>query len=189
MKHYLPDEEYFWEATWYERGGREFAAVEVGGAKVGFLICTDMWFTEHARAYAREGVHLLAVPRATAFTSLEQWLAGGRAAAVVSGAWCLSSNRGGTDGEGTLWTGGGWIIEPESGQVLCVTSDEEPFRTLEIDLPADRARQDNLPALRARVSLASGPPLSPRTPVYSYSHWRMRTGAGRRRPGAASGGR
>ncbi|ESP92380.1 uncharacterized protein Dvar_14640 [Desulfosarcina variabilis str. Montpellier] len=32
------------------------------------------------------------------------------------------------------WGGGGWIIEPEEGQVLGVTAGDHPFLTLEIDL-------------------------------------------------------
>ena len=32
------------------------------------------------------------------------------------------------------WAGQGWIIEPEEGDVLGVTSRSEPFITLDIDL-------------------------------------------------------
>ena len=65
QKAYLPDEDGFWEASWYDRGPLDFAAVETAGARLGFLICTEMWFAEHARAYGRAGIHLLLVPRAT----------------------------------------------------------------------------------------------------------------------------
>jgi N-carbamoylputrescine amidase len=40
-KYYLPDEEGFWEATWYQRGDGSFAPIECRGVKIGFLICTD----------------------------------------------------------------------------------------------------------------------------------------------------
>ncbi len=138
-KYYLPDEEGFWEASWYERGGGEFKPAPAAGANVGYAICSELWFTEHARAYARAGVHLLACPRATERQSVDKWIAGGRAAAVMSGAFCLSSNRSG-EGSGILWGGSGWIIEPD-GEVLGVTSSEQPFLTLEIDLAlADAAK-------------------------------------------------
>ncbi len=140
-KYYLPDEEMFWEASWYGRGEERFDTFEAAGAVAGYLICTEMWFTEHARAYGRAGAHLLAAPRATPGSTAEKWIAGGRAAAVVSGAWCLSSNRGGLDREGTVWAGAGWIIEPEEGEVLAITSENEPFMTREIDLGrADSAK-------------------------------------------------
>lgn len=135
-KYYLPDEEYFWEASWYERGEREFSAVQSRKARVGFLICTEMWFTEHARAYAKQGIDLLVCPRATPMSSADKWIAGGRTAAVMAGAFCLSSNRGNIDRQGTEWGGNGWIIEPEAGNVLGLTSREQPFLTLEIDLRA-----------------------------------------------------
>lgn len=66
--------------------------------------------------------------------SVDKWIAGGRAAAVISGAYCLSSNRGGIDQHGFEWAGTGWIIEPEEGDVLALTSLEHPFVTLDIDL-------------------------------------------------------
>lgn len=132
-KHYLPDEEGFWESSWYEAGDKSFEPVDVGPARVGFLICTEMWFTEHGRSYGRGGIHLLAAPRATLAPSVDKWLAGGTAAAVTSGAYCLSSNRGGVDSGGAVWAGSGWIIEPEEGELLGRTTTERPFLTLEID--------------------------------------------------------
>ncbi len=140
-KYYLPDEEMFWEASWYGRGEKRFEPFEIAGALAGYMICTEMWFTEHARAYGRAGTQLIAAPRATPGTTAGKWVAGGRATAVVSGAWCLSSNRGGIDAEGGVWAGAGWIIEPEEGEVLALTSEDEPFQTREIDLDrADRAK-------------------------------------------------
>jgi N-carbamoylputrescine amidase len=133
-KYYLPDEEGFWEASWYQRGNREFVPVQSSKAKIGMLICTELWFTEHARTYARAGVHLLICPRATPIASVDKWVAGGRVAAVTSGAFCLSSSFGGSSKHGIEWAGTGWIIEPEEGDVLALTSREHPFVTKEIDL-------------------------------------------------------
>ena len=65
----------------------------------------------------------------------------GRAAAVVSGAFCLSSNRGGTDSSGADWAGTGWIVEPEEGGILGLTSRTNPFLSIEIVLSqADQAK-------------------------------------------------
>jgi len=135
-KYYLPDESGFWEASWYERGTFEFSPCAFEEAKAGFLICTELWFMEHARAYGKQGIHLLLSPRATPQSSTDKWVAGGRAAAVISGAFCLSSNRGGIAADGSRWAGTGWIIEPEEGSVLGLTSPEAPFLTVDIDLAA-----------------------------------------------------
>ena len=84
-KRYLPDEEGFWEDSWYDRGDGDFSPIDVGQARIGFMICTEMWFMQHTREYGQDGIHLLAAPRATPAYSSDKWLAGGRAAAVVSG--------------------------------------------------------------------------------------------------------
>ncbi len=131
VKYYLPDEPGFWEATWYEPGDGSFDPQPVGDLTGGFMICTDMWFTEHARALGRAGTHLLFAPRATEASTRDKWLAGGRAAAVMAGAYCLSSNRAG-ESNGVSYAGMGWVIDPD-GLVLAKTSSENPFVTVDID--------------------------------------------------------
>ena len=76
---------------------------------------------------------VIAVPRVTPASSRERWLVGGRAAAIVSGAFCVSSNRGGISAAGDPFGGQGWIIDPD-GDVLAVTSDAEPFATRDLEL-------------------------------------------------------
>jgi N-carbamoylputrescine amidase len=141
IKCYLPEEEGFWEASWFGRGEPEFAPLTVRSVLVGFLICTEIWFGEHARAYGLAGTHIIVCPRATPLPSVDKWIAGGRAAAVVSGAFCLSSCRGGRDSQGMDWSGRAWIIHPEEGDVVGTTTREHRFLTMDIDLAdADRAK-------------------------------------------------
>lgn len=143
-KHYLPDEEGFWEASWYQRGGGDFSPSQIGELRAGFLVCSELWFMQHARAYGQDGVHLIAVPRATPRASLDKWLAGGRAAAVISGAYCLSSNHFET-GEEALGMGGqGWVVGPD-GEVLGLTTAERPFVSVEIDLEAAEQAKSTYP--------------------------------------------
>lgn len=144
LKYYLPDEPGFWEATWYRRAPQlSFRAATVDDTSVGFMICTDMWFTEHARGYAKQGTQLLLVPRATEGRTGAKWLAGGRAAAVMAGSFCLSSNRHGV-ARGVLFGGSAWIIDP-NGDVLATTSDAEPFVTIDIDLAEARNAKRSYP--------------------------------------------
>jgi N-carbamoylputrescine amidase len=134
-KSYLPDEAGFWEASWYGRGDGGHQVSAVGGVRLGVLVCTEMWFLEHARAYGRAGAHVVATPRVTPAYSSDKWLAGGRACAVVSGAWSLSSNSA-EPAHGGL----GWAVDPE-GVVVATTSPDRPFVTVEIDLDGvDRAK-------------------------------------------------
>ncbi len=143
-KYYLPDEGAFWEASWYERGSGQFTPALAGSACVGFMLCTDLWFLEHARAYGQAGAHVIANPRATELASVDKWLAGGRVAAVVAGAFCLSSNRVSHAAAQTPMGGQGWVVDPD-GQVLALTSAERPFVTVEIDLAQAEAAKQTYP--------------------------------------------
>lgn len=141
-KYYLPDEPGFWEASWYERGDGSFALENTTKGRLGFLICTEIWFNFRAREYGKQGMQLLLCPRATPNPTTPKWVAGGQAAAVVSGAFCLSSNLAGRAPEGGDYAGIGWIIEPGEGKVLGLTSPAQPFLTLDIDIEeADRAKE------------------------------------------------
>ncbi|MGD9250386.1 MAG: carbon-nitrogen hydrolase family protein [Desulfobacterales bacterium] len=141
-KYYLPNEEGFWEASWYARGEGDFRVVAIDGLQIGFLICTELWFGARAREYARQGVHLLVCPRATPADATDKWIAGGMAAAVVAGAFCISSNFNGPNVEGLPFGGVGWVIEPEEGRVLCRTSQANSIVTIDIDpVWAEKAKQ------------------------------------------------
>lgn len=142
-KTYLPNEPGYWEANWYERGPVDFTAHHLGDVCLGFAICTELWFTEHARSYGKQGIHLLLNPRSTTPGGTDKWLAGGRTAGVISGAYCLSSNHVGESGELTLG-GVGWVTDPD-GAVLATTSDDEPFVTVDIDLAAADAAKQTYP--------------------------------------------
>ena len=144
-KYYLPDEAGFWEASWYARGDGTFETHELRLREelvvcAGFLICTELWFMQAARVYGQAGAHMLLTPRATERRTLDKWLAGGRAAAVVSGAYSLSSNHY-RPGDDPVSLGGlGWIIGPD-GEVLGLTTPSNPFVTVTIDLArAERAK-------------------------------------------------
>jgi N-carbamoylputrescine amidase len=140
LKSYLPDEEGYFEASWYGRGDRDFSAFEVGGWKAGLMICSDVWALQHARGYGKAGAHLVAVPYAGPRSSTEKWVACGRVVAVVSGAFCIASNRKGSGG-GVNFGGSGWVIDPD-GRVLGLTSGEKPFVTVDLDMrQAERAKK------------------------------------------------
>lgn len=132
-KQYFPDEPGYYEARWFERGERHFRLGEAGPARVGFLICTEVMFNEHARHYGRKGAHVIAVPRAVGRASLARWLVAMRMAAIVSGCYVMSSNRGGVDSKGQEFGGRGWIVDP-NGDLVAQTSPASPLVTYTIDL-------------------------------------------------------
>ncbi len=144
QKYYLPNEDGYWEATWYDRGPKSFYVTQALGMTIGVQICTEMWFFEWARAYGAAGAHLLCVPRATPHGTTQKWLMGGRAAAVSSGAYCLSSNLWRPPGAQTNCGGLAWVIDPE-GNILAQTDAQNPFATVEINLEFARASKRTYP--------------------------------------------
>ena len=143
-KYYLPDEEGYWEHTWYDRGDKSFDLARALGMRVGVQICTEMWFFEWARHYRDSRADVLCIPRVTPHGSTEKWLAGGQAAAVCSGAYCLSSNLWCSPGDKANCGGLAWVVDPE-GNVLAKTDVDNPFATVEIDLTFARKSKSTYP--------------------------------------------
>jgi N-carbamoylputrescine amidase len=141
-KQFFPDEEGFYEARWFEPGERHFRVAEAGPVRGGFLICTELMFNERARQYGRGGADVIFVPRATGRGSLSRWRVAMKMAAIVSGCYVLSSNRGGTDARGQVFGGAGWVIAP-GGEVVAESSATTPVVFHEIDTAAvERAQKD-----------------------------------------------
>ncbi len=143
-KQYFPDLPGFFEARWFQPGERRFRLAPAGGLRVGFLICTDVMFNEHARRYGREGAQVLAVPRATGRQNRDRWMVAMRMAAIVSGCYVLSSNRAGTDSGGQEFGGGGWVVDPR-GEVVAETSGDAPVACHELDLDLVAKAQQGYP--------------------------------------------
>jgi N-carbamoylputrescine amidase len=140
-KQYFPDEAGFYEARWFEADERHFRLADAGPLRCGFLICTELMFNEWARHYGRAGAHVILVPRASG-ASHDRWMVAMRMAAIVSGAYVMSSNRSGTDASGTVFGGRGWIIDPR-GDVVAMTLPDEPvvFHEIDTELVAQMQRE------------------------------------------------
>lgn len=130
-KRYFPAEPGWFEANWYAPGDGGFQAADVAGLHVGVLLCTDAMFNEHARSYGQQGAALLAIPRATG-ASLEMWQVAGKMAAIVSGAYVISSNRVGSSPNGPAFGGGGFAYHPD-GSLLATTTPADTLIVAEVD--------------------------------------------------------
>ena len=150
-KTYLPDEAGYWEASWYERGPVAFEPVDTPVGRIGVVLCTELWFFQHARDLGAAGIDVLAVPRATPASSVDKWVAGGRAAAVVSGAFCVSANQSGAYAAASMG-GGSWVIDPEEAAILGLTDASQPVLTREVDLARARRAKTTYPRYVANGS-------------------------------------
>ena len=145
-KSFFPEEPFFWERSIYDQEEEmKFEVLDLGDIKVGALLCTEMWFTEHARQYGKEGIDILLCPRATGMESVKRWLMCGQMLSIISGAYCLSSNKSGPGEDGFKWGGNGWIAEPVTGNLLGVTSNEKKFITIDIDINKSRIAKTEYP--------------------------------------------
>ena len=144
-KHFFPEEEGFYEETWFDRESKNFEIIEINGVKIGFLLCTEIWFTQYTRKYGLDGIDFLLSPRATAKSSVDQWLRCGQTSAVIGGCYSLSSNRAGIGENNFVWGGTGWISQPGDGELLGITSNKTPFLTLELDLIKRKSAKEEYP--------------------------------------------
>lgn len=111
-KHIFPAEDGWQEDGWFAPRLPGFDTHSIAGLNVGVLLCTELMFSEHARALGRKGAHLIAVPRASG-RGLTTWRTAGAMAAIVSGAYVLSSNRlGSADGRPPVFGGTGFAFAP-----------------------------------------------------------------------------
>jgi N-carbamoylputrescine amidase len=149
-KQHLPQSPGYWERTWTEPGRRSFEPTSLAGLKIGFMICTDIMFPEHARQYGRQGVDLIVCPRAMPPVAAPLFAAALSMAATVSGCYVASSNRGGTDSAGEPFEGRGCIINPAGvlvaqtnplDDVVCVDIDTETVRWKQTVYPCDLPKQ------------------------------------------------
>jgi len=130
-KQYFPNEPGWFESNWYAGDDSGFHSAEIAGIHVGALICTEAMFNERARAYKKQNVALIVIPRASG-TNIESWKIAGAMASLVSGAYVASSNRVGHSAGGTHFGGGGYAYAPE-GRLLAVTSAAAPLQIFDLD--------------------------------------------------------
>jgi N-carbamoylputrescine amidase len=142
-KQYFPNEPGWFESEWYAGDSSGSVVAEVLGLKVGVLLCTEAMFNEHARAYGKQKVSLIVIPRASGM-HIESLKIACAMASLVSGAYVVSSNRVGRSKGGTEFGGGGFAYAPQ-GQLLAVTSASAPLLTLDLDPTKSASAQNDYP--------------------------------------------
>ncbi len=143
-KQHIPDAPGYRETTWYEPGERHFNIVQLGEVRVGFLICTEIMFNEHARHYGRMGADLIVVPRAMPLAATHLFDVALQMSAVASGCYVASSNRGGIDSTGEAFEGRGCVVDP-GGRTVMQTSSFNPLVCYDIDTDFVRWKQSFYP--------------------------------------------
>lgn len=142
-----------------------FHSFDVGGFRIGVLICADLWYPESARALALDGSDLLICPAAighfadddaVATRQRESWILSLRAAAFANGLPACVVNRSGSDAKLRYW--GRSMVARHDGTVQAVASGSRAEVLLaDIDLAAARRFRTRWAFLAHRRPLAYGP--------------------------------
>lgn len=143
-KQRFPEEPGWHESTWFQAALPGFAVHEVAGVHVGFLLCTELMFNEHARRLGRAGADLIAVPRATGLRR-DSWETAAGMASLVGGCYVATSNRVGRQcAEGPIFGGHGFVVAP-GGARLATTEGTAQMQVVELDLSLARKSKHEYP--------------------------------------------
>jgi len=136
-KWYLPDAPTARETLWFHQGDRNFGSIRCGPTSLGFQLCSEMMFPEHAREIGWTNAHLIVQPRAAG--DGVRWRVASQMSALSSGCFVASANRRSYD-QG-WFSGESWLLTPDALSIA-ETSVGEPFVTIEIDVAvADHAKR------------------------------------------------
>lgn len=119
-----------------ERGvfiaGDRLVTMELGGFKIGLLICADLGFPEFSRAMARNNIDAFFVVSSWCLPYDDLWLLCCRARAAENTCWLVTCNRLGIEPSGRENCGYSAAIAP-SGEIVANLSDRQgTYFTVEI---------------------------------------------------------
>ena len=146
-KLYLPTYGLFQEERFF-RAGRRLVLAEVGGARIGLLICEDLWHPSLAGRLAAAGAQVLVAVSAGPGRigagelpeSQESWELVTRSTALFNTCWVVYCNRVGWE-EGSFYPGGSHVVRPGGDVALRAPFLDEHLLIARIDLrDADRLR-------------------------------------------------
>ncbi|KPG95995.1 nitrilase [Pseudomonas sp. RIT-PI-q] len=130
-KHFFPAHVGWYEAEWFNTGIAGFELAQLSGISIGVLLCTELMFNEHARAYGRAGADLIIVPRASG-PQVDRWKIACSMAAYVSGSYVVTSNHSGEVPGNNIFGGVGFAFAP-GGEQIGQTSVEQTLMSFDLD--------------------------------------------------------
>ena len=121
-----------------------------GHLGLGLSICYDLRFPELFRILALEGADLVALPAAfTERTGRDHWEVLVRARAIENQVFMLAAGQVGASTKSLRWYGRSMVVDPW-GTVLAQAPDREGYLTADLDLGAQQALRQTMPALANR---------------------------------------
>jgi deaminated glutathione amidase len=143
--------------------GDDLVLADLGGLRVGMLICYDIRFPEHARALAARGADLVVVPAcwAAGLFKEEHWVTLVRARAIENTVWVAAADqvpdRGEPPTRAPTGSGRSMLVDP-MGTVRLDAGPRPGIAVGEVDTKATAEIRADLPSLRHRREDLFGPP-------------------------------
>jgi len=125
---------FFEEKFFFTPGDTPFTVYDVGGAKIGMLICFDYMFPEAARILALKGAQIICHPANLVLPVYGQEVT--KARAIENRVFWIMANRCGQDkreDKELNFTGESQIVDPKGRVLFRASADEEILKVLEID--------------------------------------------------------
>ena len=165
-KMHIPDDPKYYEKFYFTPGDLGFSSVDIGGVRLGVLICWDQWFPEAARLTALSGADILIYPTAIGWhpqesseaqrAQREGWQLIQRSHALANGCFVLSINRVGFEatrgggGDGLQFWGTSFIASPDGMLVAEAGTSSETIVLHTLDLAHIERQRRGWPFLRDR---------------------------------------
>ena len=122
------------EKLWFDPGDLPLEPVDMGGVKIGVMICFDHFFPETARTLALKGAQIICHPANLVLPGLGQLSM--RVRAMENRVYTVTANRIGVEergGEALSFTGGSQIVAPDAVVLRSASPDREEIGIAEID--------------------------------------------------------
>lgn len=140
----------FEESQYFAPGG-EPRTMEVGGTRIGAVICYDLFFPELAKRYALDGAEAVVCLSASPITSREYFEKLIPARAIENTAYCLYVNQVGTQ-LNQVFFGGAEAAGPRGDRLAKARYFEEDLVTVEVERGAVIAARKGRPTVRDSLS-------------------------------------
>jgi len=125
---------FYEEKLYFQPGENQFEIFDVGGVKIGILICFDHLFPEAARVLALQGAQIICYPSNLVLPTYGQLTT--RTRAIENQVFTILSNRCGTEDRGQkslTYTGSSQMAAPNGEVLASATAAEQALRIVDIN--------------------------------------------------------
>ena len=121
------------EKLWFSPGDKELKVFDIGGAKVGMMICFDWIFPETARILALKGAEIICHPSNLILQYCQSAMI---TRCIENRVFAITANRTGTEEKGGVklsFTGYSQVVDPKGNILTKANECEEGVWTVKID--------------------------------------------------------